>query len=303
MENHVLWKEKTMSNKVLIASDSTCDLSPELIDEYNVKILPLYITFGEESYKDNVEIKLEGLYKKVEELNELPKTAAIPPKDFQHFFKEYVNQGYDIVFITIGSELSATYQNAMIAAEEYENRVFCVDSKNLSTGIGLLVLKACKFRDEGLDALTIMKKVSDIVPRVKVQFVVETLEYLHKGGRCSGTIRFLSSLLSIKPMIVVREGKMSVGKKFIGSMKKAIGGMIKLFRSDLEHLDNEFVFITHTLAFDKVGLIKGLIEDVKIEHVYDTVAGCVIGSHCGKGTIGILYILKDQNVTKENIDE
>lgn len=292
-----------MSNKVIIASDSTCDLSPELIKEYDVKILPLYITFGEDSYKDNIEINLEGLYKKVDELKELPKTAAIPPKDFQSFFKKYVDEGYDIVFITIGSELSATYQNARIASEDFEGRVFCVDSQNLSTGIGLLVLKACMARDEALSAKEIAERVSEIVPRVKVQFVVETLEYLHKGGRCSGTVRFLSSLLSIKPMIVVREGKMTVGKKFIGSMKKAIGGMVKLFLNDVEHLDPEFVFITHTLAFDKVGLIKDQIKDVKIEHVYDTVAGCVIGSHCGRGTIGILYILKDQKVTKENTNE
>lgn len=292
-----------MNNKVLIASDSTCDLSKELQEKYDVKILPLYITFGEDSYKDNEEINLKELYNQVKVRNELPKTAAIPPKDFHNFFKKYVNEGYDIVFITIGSDLSATFQNARIASEDFEDHVYCVDSKNLSTGIGLLVLKACTFRDQGLSAKEIVEKVEDIVPHVKSQFVVETLEYLHKGGRCSGTVRFLGSLLSIKPMIVVREGKMTVGKKFFGSMKKAVTGMTKLFLNDLEHLDPEFVFITHTFAFDKADLIRELIKDVKVENLYETIAGCVIGSHCGTGTIGILYILKDQEVKKEEIVE
>lgn len=290
-------------NKVVILSDSTCDLSAELIQKYDVKILPLYIMFNDGSYKDNEEIKLEGLYKKVEETNELPKTSAATLRDFQKCFKHYIEQGFDIVYISIGSALSSTYQNSLIVSEEFAGHVYCIDSGNLSTGIGLLVLKACTFRDQGLSAKEIYEKVLDIIPRLKVQFVVETLEYLHKGGRCSGTTRFISTLLNIKPMIVVREGRMFVGKKFIGSMKKAISGMVKLFLNDVEHLDPEFVFITHTLAFDKVTYIRELIKDVKIENLYDTVAGCVIGSHCGKGTIGILYILKDQKVIKEQVEE
>ena len=292
-----------MNRKVIIASDSTCDLSPELIKEYDVKIIPLYINFENESYKDNLEINLDQLYQKVQEKNEIPKTSAASPKEFHDFFKKFVDDGYDVFYTGIGSELSSTFQTAVIVSEDFDGHVVCVDSGNLSTGIGLLVLKACTFRDQGMNVNEIAEKVSDIVPRLKVQFVVETLEYLHKGGRCSGTVRFISSILRIKPMIVVREGKMSVGKKFIGSMKKAVVGMVKLFLNDVEHLDPEFVFITHTHAEDKVPQIMELIKDVHVEHIYDTVAGCVVGSHCGPGTIGILYILKDQKVKLENTEE
>lgn len=288
-----------MNRKVIIASDSTCDLSDELIKKYDVKIVPLYINFGETSYKDNLEINLNQLYKMVEERNEMPKTSATSPKDLHNFFKKYVDEGYDVFYTGIGSALSSTFQTAVIVSEDFEGHVSCVDSGNLSTGIGLLVLKACTFRDAGMDLEQITSEIKKIVPRVKAQFVVETLDYLHKGGRCSGTTKFLSSVLRIKPMIVVREGKMTVGKKFIGSMKKSVMGMTKLFLSDVSHLDPEFVFITHTHAEDKVPLIKDMIKDVHIDNLYDTVAGCVIGSHCGPGTIGILYILKDQEVKLE----
>lgn len=292
-----------MSRKVIIASDSTCDLSEELIKKYDVKIIPLYINFGENSYKDNLEINLDQLYQMVEERKEMPKTSASSPKDLYNFFKQYVDEGYDVFYTGIGSALSSTFQTAVIVSEDFDGHVACVDSGNLSTGIGLLVLKACTFRDKGMSLNEIVDEIQNIVPRVKAQFVVETLEYLHKGGRCSGTTRFISSVLRIKPMIVVREGKMTVGKKFIGSMKKSVMGMTKLFLSDVEHLDKEFVFITHTHAEDKVPLIKDMIKDVKIDNLYDTVAGCVIGSHCGPGTIGILYILKDQQVKLEVSEE
>ncbi len=288
-----------MSNKVIIASDSTCDLSNELLKEYDVKIIPLHINFGEESYEDNVNINLEKLYKLVDEKNELPKTAATAPGEFYDFFKSFIDEGYDIFYTGIGSKLSITYQNASMIANEFPGRIYCVDSANLSTGIGLLILKACKLRDKGLSAKEIAQEITNIVPRVKSQFVVNTLDYLYKGGRCSSSARFISSILSIKPMIVVRNGEMSVGKKFIGSLKKSVMGMVKLFLQDLEHLDPEFVFITHTFAGDRAKQIKEAIKDVKIDHLYETIAGCVIGTHCGAGTIGILYILKDKKVELE----
>ena len=170
-----------MNRKVIIASDSTCDLSPELIKEYDVKIIPLYINFENESYKDNLEINLDQLYQKVQEKNEMPKTSTVPPKEFHDFFKKFVDEGYDVFYTGIGSELSSTFQTAVIVSEDFDGHVVCVDSGNLSTGIGLLVLKACTFRDQGMNVNEIAEKVSDIVPRLKVQFVVETLEYLHKG--------------------------------------------------------------------------------------------------------------------------
>ncbi len=282
-----------MCRKVVIASDSTCDLSKELIEKYDVKVIPLHINFGETSYSDGVDINLEGLYKKVDENGEMPKTSAVSPREMHRFFRQYVDEGYDVFYVGIGSKLSSTFNVARIEAEEFDGHVTCSDSANLSTGIGLLVLKACSFRDQGMNIHEIKEKIDNIVPRVKSQFVVETLNYLHKGGRCSGTSLIFSKILSIKPMIIVRDGSLLVGKKFVGSMKKAITGMTKLFLEDSNNFDNEFVFITHTLAFDKVGIIKNLIKDVEIKNLYDTVAGCVIGSHCGAGTIGILYIMNE----------
>ena len=283
-----------MDRKVIIASDSTCDLSNELLNKYDVKIVPLHINFGDKSFNDGIDIHLEELYKKVEETKELPKTSAVSPREIHNFFKQYVDAGYDVFYTGIGSSLSVTYNVARLEAQEFDGHVYCVDSGNLSTGIGLLVLKACSYRDQGLTAKEIAEKIEELVPRVKAQFVVETLNYLHKGGRCSGTALIFSKLLSIKPMIVVRSGRMTVGKKFIGSMKKAVTGMVKMFLEDTKNYDNEFVFITHTLAFDKVELIKEQIKDVEIKNLYDTVAGCVIGAHCGPGTIGILYIMNDK---------
>lgn len=294
-----------MSRKVIIASDSTCDISKEIKEQYNIVTVPLHITYGDENYDDGIDIQLEELYDRVEKTNELPKTAATTPKEFQEFFHKYVDNGYDVFYTGISAAMSSTFQSAKIVSEDdgLAGHVFCVDSKNLSTGIALLLLKACKYRDEGYSAEEIAKKVEELVPHIKSQFVVETLEYLHKGGRCSGTTRFFSAVLRIKPMIVVREGKMAVGKKFIGSSKKAISGMVNMFINDVPHIDPEFVFVTHSLAHDKVSYIKDMIKDVKIDHVYDTVAGCVIGSHCGPGTIGILYIMKDQTVVLENVEE
>lgn len=285
-----------MGRKVIIASDSTCDLSKELIEQYDVKIIPLHIILGDESYNDGVNIHLSELYDKVDKTRVLPKTSAISPREIHRFFRQFVDEGYDVFYTGIGSSLSSTYNVARIEAEEFDGHVMCVDSGNLSTGIGLLVLKACTFRDQGLSLAEIKEKVEYLVPRVKSQFVVETLNYLHKGGRCSGLSLIFSKILSIKPMIVVRNGKMTVGKKFIGSMKKAVTGMVKMFLEDSNNFDNEFVFITHTLAFEKAEMIKEQIKDVKIKNLYDTVAGCVIGSHCGPGTIGILYIMNDEVV-------
>lgn len=294
-------------NKVAILSDSTCDLSKELLEQYNIDIVPLHVSFDEESYQDGVDITLEELYDKAEKFDKLPKTSAPSQGEMTAFFKKYIDNGYDIVFTGISSKMSATYQIACLVKEELaSDRIFVVDSGNLSTGIGLLLLKAAKFRDMGYTAEKIANELEKIVPRVKVQFVIDTLEYLYKGGRCSSVSYAFSKVLRIKPMIVVREKTMQVGNKFVGSITRAQAGMTKIFLNDFKKIDKEFVFITHTMSYDGVNYIKNAISNVssQIEHLYETVAGCVIGSHCGKNTIGILYIMKDEIVEKiDNIVE
>lgn len=296
-----------MSNKVAILTDSTCDLGHELIEKYNIGVIPLHVNFDNESYEDGVQITLEQLYKKVEEKGVLPTTSAASHGEVKAFFKKYLDEGYDIVYTGISSAMSVTFQVMNLVARELApERIHLVDSGNLSTGIGLLLLKATTFRDQGLSAKEIAEKLEDIVPRVKSQFVIDTLDYLHKGGRCSSVAYVFSKVLKVKPMIVVREKTLQVGAKFIGSITKAQKGMTNLFLKDFDNIDKEFVFITHTLSYDGAENIRNLISGVsdQIENLYETVAGCVIGTHCGKNTIGILYIMKDEIVKKEeNIAE
>ncbi|MBQ4570193.1 MAG: DegV family protein [Bacilli bacterium] len=295
-------------NKVLILTDSTCDLTQEIINEYNIKVIPLHINFGEESFDDGVDIKLPELYERVESENVMPKTAASAPGEFIEFLEPYIEEGYDIFYVGIGGKLSTTYNSFQIAAEEFdEGRCYSVDGSNLSTGTGLLILKACKYRDSGMSAKEIKERLERRVPRVKSQFVVKSLDYLHKGGRCSSVVKILGGALRLRPMIVVREGKLKVGKKIIGLMKKAVGVMVDMFAKDLPNIDPEFVFITHTTECEQsVAEIDAKFKELgvydKVKHVYETEAGCVIGSHCGPGTIGILYLMKDE-LEEEEFDD
>lgn len=295
-------------NKVLILTDSTCDLTPEIIKEYDIKVIPLHITFGEKSYDDGKDITLPELYQKVEEEKIMPKTAACAPGEFIEFLEPYIEEGYDIFYCGIGSGLSTTYNSYQIASEEFdEGRCYSVDGSNLSTGTGLLVLKACKYRDMGMSAKEIKERLERRAPRVKAQFIVKSLDYLHKGGRCSSVVKILGGALRLRPMIVVRDGKLKVGKKIIGLMKKAVGVMTDMFINDLPNIDPEFVFITHTTECEQsVADIEATLKAhgvyEKVKHVYETNAGCVIGSHCGPGTIGILYLMKDELETEE-LDE
>ncbi len=285
-------------SKIIIASDSTCDLSQELIDKYDIKIIPLFVNFGNESFKDRVEMNVDKMYEHVKETGVYPKTSACTPDDFYNFFKDLLDEDNEIIYTGIGSTLSSTLQNANIAkmefSDEIQKRIHLVDSKNLSTGIGLLLMKAVTFRDEGDSATEIAKKMEDIVPKVRSQFVVETLEYLHKGGRCSGMARFIGTALRMKLLIKVTDGKLDVHKKAIGSTKKAINLMLDDFYGLLPDLDKEFLFVTHSNAYKNYEYIDNKITQIKdsFDNIYETKAGCVISGHCGEGCIGILYIEK-----------
>ncbi len=280
-------------NKVIIMSDSTCDLSQSIIDEYNIKIVPLYVSFNDETYKDRVNITTEKLYDLVDKKGILPKTSAPSAGVFHEFFKPYIDEGYDIVYIGISSKLSSTLQSAYIAASEFEEgRIQIVDSLNLSTGVGLLVLKAAKFASLGDNSATIAEKVKNIVPKIETAFVIDTMDYLYKGGRCSGIANFVGTILKIKPIIHVVDGGMIVGAKPRGR-KKAYKLLLDKIYADKDKLDNDFVMVTHSLNYEAAKYLTNEINNnLNIESVYETTAGCVISSHCGKGTIGILYVTK-----------
>lgn len=280
-------------NKVIIMSDSTCDLSQAIIDEHNIKLIPLYVSFNEETYEDRVNITTKKLYELVDEKGILPKTSAPSTGVFHEFFKPYIDKGYDIVYIGISSKLSSTIQSAIIAAREFEEgRIQIVDSMNLSTGIGLLVLKAVKFAATGDSALTIAEKVNKIIPKIETAFVIDTMEYLYKGGRCSGIANFVGTMLKIKPIIHVVDGGMIVGAKPRGR-KKAYELLLDKIYADKNKLDPDFVMVTHSLNYEAAKYLKDEInKKLNITNLYETTAGCVISSHCGRGTIGILYITK-----------
>ena len=287
-------------NKVKIISDSSCDLSQELLKEFDIEIIPIYVIFGDKEYIDGVEIKTEEIYKKVEETNMLPKTSAITQFQFEEVFKKWVDLGYDVIFTGISGKMSRCYQTAILAQKEIDpdgNRIFVVDSMNLSTGIGLLLLKAAKDRDNGLDAKTIAKNMEYNAKRAKVQFAIERMDYLHKGGRCSSTAKIFGTLLKIKPIIFVRDGAMSVGMKPLGKMKVALDKMYKMLEEDLkkDNVDPEFIFVTDSIAPEsREYLLPKVKELCPNSRVLTTIAGGTVSSHCGPGTIGILYICKDE---------
>lgn len=282
-----------MLNNVKIFSDSTCDLTKELIDNLNIGIVPLYVNFDETSYVDGLTLTTEELYNKVEEFGKLPKTSAGPPIDFYNAFKPYIDDGQDIVFIGISSSLSSHLQNAKLAAAEFpEGRIHIIDSFNLSSGIGLLVLKACDFKAQGLSAVEVAEEVKKLIPKVKTAFVIDTLDYLYKGGRCSSLENFMSGVLKIRPIVKVVEGKMILGQKLMGKRPKALTTMLNSVIKEKDKIDPARIMVTHSISPDADYLKSELEKNIEVNEVIITQAGCVISSHCGPNTIGILYIEK-----------
>ena len=283
-------------NPVKIFTDSTSSLSHELIDKFKLSIVPLYVIFDEESYKDGLEIDEEKLYKLIDEKGILPKSAAPSPKDYETAFRPWIEKGYDIVYIGISSNFSSSVQNAQIAQGDLpEGRVYIIDSLNLSSGTGLLALQASEYSMAGLDSKTIYEKVSALVPRVRSSFVIDTLKYLHMGGRCSSLTKWASSVFSIHPRIIVVDGKMTVGEKFKGKREAVLNGLLQTALVKKDKIDPHRIFITksYTAEEDVEFLRNGLMSEVPAEELIITDSGCVIATHCGQKTIGILYIEKE----------
>ncbi len=284
-------------NKVQIVVDSTVDLSPELVKKGGLIIAPLHVAFKDDihDYKDGIDINSEELYKKVEASGSTPKTGAVNVVEFIDIFKPIIEKGEDIIVTGIGSKLSSTYQNAVIASQEFpEGRIRVVDSGSLSTGTGLLVMKMIKLRDEGKSVSEIFDEVSKLVPLVSAKFCIDTLTYLFKGGRCSGMTMIVAHALHIHPVAKMIDGKLVVYKKIRGQYKKAVDAQIDEFMEDLPNIDTDCLFITHSGRIDDYD--KYIFDKISPffpkENIHVTEAGCTVCSHCGPKTIGILYILK-----------
>ena len=282
---------------VKIIVDSTQDLTKEILEKNDVEVVPLTVNFSDgESYLDGVTIQTAELYEKVKEKKELPKTAAVTVGTLIDVFKKHIDNGDEIVYTGISAQMSRSYENALLAKEELgTDKIYVVDSKNLSTGIGLLILKAIKDRDSGLSAKEIAKNMEKNRELVLSQFAIEQMDYLYKGGRCSSVAKIFGSILKIKPIILVRDGKMHVGAKPLGKITKALDIMINQIVADKDRLDTDHILVTHSIAPSSRDYImeklKPLFPNVDI---IETVAGSVIASHCGPGTIGILYMVKEK---------
>lgn len=281
------------NKKVLITRDSTSDLPAELVEKLGIKTIPLVINLGEKSYQDGVDITPDDIYKYHSEHGILPKTSAANVDDMINFFKKYVDEGYSIVHFNISSTMSSTYQNSCIAADEFED-VYVVDTANLSTGEGLIILKAVEFVNQGLSAKEVYEEVLKLIPHVDASFVIDSLEYLHKGGRCSTLATLGANLLKLKPCIEVKGGSMGVGKKYRGKFSEALKQYVEDRLSDYSDIDLSRVFVTHAGCDDEI--VNQVIEQVRASAPFEELivsrAGCTISSHCGRNTLGVLYIRK-----------
>lgn len=279
---------------VKVLSDSTCDLSQELIKKYDIGIIPLYVRLGDAEYLDGVNIYPEQLYKWSDEHGETPKTAAPGIDDISKYLDPASSDEY--IIFTISSSMSASYNNVKLAAEDMDmsDRVHVIDSANLSTGIGLLVVRAAELVKEGKTAEEIVAEIEALKDKVRASFVIDTLVYLHRGGRCSGLAALLGTALKLHPRIAVADGAMHPEKKYRGSSKRYVLDYVKDMEADLKNARPERVFITHS-GCDReiVKNVKEYLEGLGIfAEILETRAGSVVSSHCGPGTLGVLFIAR-----------
>ncbi|MBO7633450.1 MAG: DegV family protein [Lachnospiraceae bacterium] len=277
---------------VRILADSTCDLSKELTERYNITIIPLYVRLGEDEYLDGINITPAELYKWSDEHGQTPKTAAPGIEDISKLLDPAGSDEY--VIFTISSSMSASFNNARLAAENMEmsDRVHVIDSENLSTGIGLQVIRAAELAAEGKSAAEIVSEIESIKGKVRASFVIDTLVYLHRGGRCSGLAALFGSVLKLHPRIAVTDGAMHPEQKFRGSSRKYVLEYVKDMEPELKKARKDRVFITHSPC-DRAVIesVRAYLESLgHFDEILETDAGSVIASHCGPGTLGVLFI-------------
>ena len=279
-------------NKVVIFTDSCVDLGLKTTKDLGIEVIPLLVTIKEKVFKDGVDITQKDVIDSVTKNDIFPKTSSVSPMVFSERFKEFYDKGYDIVYCGIGSDLSGTFNSAHIAASEFDdNRIFLIDSKNLSSGIGALVLKACKLRDMGKSAKEIQEEVSKLTGLVSSKFVVDTLDFIYRGGRCNGAVYFIGKHLKIHPILKVVDGKLIVHKKPRGLISRGWDEMLEEFKNDLPHVDLDNIMITGCQNSDGEKYVEEEIKKMAPKaNIRKTQVGCIIASHCGPNTTGILYI-------------
>lgn len=276
---------------IRITSDSTCDLN-RLVEERNIGILPLRVTLGTEIYSDGVDITPQKIFDFVAETKILPKTSAPSIGEYEEFFKEQLTYGDEVLHFNISAKSSGSHNMAKQAAEAFGGKVRVIDSKALSSGQGLLVLRAADMRDEGKSIDEIVEAINELRERVNTSFIPDSLDYLYKGGRVSGMVKIAAGLFKIHPLILMDNGQLVPGKKYRGKMSVIIKQYVQDLKEMYPNYDKARCFVTHSSA-DKelVDAAKAAVkENFKFDEVIETVAGSIITSHCGKGTLGVLFI-------------
>ena len=279
--------------RIKITADSTCDLSSELVARYGVSIIPLYVNLDNKPLRDQIDVTPNDVFDYFDRTGKLCFTSACNIGEYVDVFTELRREYDAVIHISISSDLSSTHQNAVLAAQEVDN-VYVFDSRNLSSGHGYLVIRACELAAEGSTAEQILDELKNTVEKMDTSFILDQLEYLKKGGRCSALTVLGANMLKLKPCIEVKDGKMGVGKKYRGAFKKCLGEYVRDRIADRDDLDLSRVFVTHSgLPEDQ---LQFAVEQVKqlqnFEEVCVTRAGCTVSSHCGPNTIGVLFIRK-----------
>lgn len=279
--------------KIKILSDSTCDLSPELLSANDISLVPLTVIKDGKEFKDGLTITPADIFAHVAAGGALCSTSAVSIGEYQEQFEKYAKDYDAIVHINISSGFSSSHQNACLAAEDFDN-VLVIDSRNLSTGQGLVVLKACELAKTAQSLEELRTALTEFVPKVEASFVVDKLDYLVKGGRCSSAAALGANLLNLKPCIEVRDGKMTVVKKYRGNYTKCLSAYVKDRLEGREDLDSGTLFITQTTVSDEANTAvhDAVAAYGHFENIYDTTAGCTISCHCGPGTLGVLFVRK-----------
>ena len=278
---------------IKIISDSTCDLSRELLAQKDISLFPLVVVKDNVSYKDGVDIFPADIFAHVAAGGALCSTSAGSVGDYEDFFAAYAKDYDAIIHISLGSGFSSSYQNACVAASEFDN-VYCVDSMNLSTGQGFIVLKAKAMAQSGMEAKQIVEELNALTPKVEASFLVDKLAYLAKGGRCSAVAALGANLLNLKPCIEVKNGKMGVVKKYRGNYAKCLATYVKDRLANREDIDRDTLFVTYTTVKDdcRKAVFEAVASCEPFETVYETTAGCTISCHCGPDTLGVLFMKK-----------
>lgn len=278
--------------KIKITADSTCDLSPELVEKYDVGIVPLHVIMDDVSYSDGIDVKPSDIFGYVKNSGKLPTTAAPSIEEYAEYFKPLVKQYDAVIHVNISSKASSSHNNAKAAAKLYKGKVFAVDSYALSTGQGLLVLKACDLAAQGAKPKDIVCAIENLRASVNTSFVPDALDYLHKGGRCSLAALMGAKVLKLHPMIDMKDGQMYAKKKYMGNIERCIKNYISDLAAQYPNYDKTRCFITHSSCEPEVvAAARAQVESLfKFDEICETVAGNVVTSHCGKNTLGVLFI-------------